>query len=89
MNYDKNNKFDYKNGVNLIKSSLNKLQMVQGLQIVGQHEDILYVGKAKNLRKRVSSYSNISKHSNRIKLLVSSVKKLIIWRLRVDSFILE
>ena len=88
----KNNKFDYKNGVNLIKSSLNKLPNGSGVyKFIGQHEDILYVGKAKNLRKRVSSYSNISKHSNRIKLLVSSVKKIdfIKTPTESDSFILE
>jgi len=39
--------------------------------------EILYIGKAKNLRKRVSSYFDPSqRHSNRIALMVSQIRDI-------------
>ena len=85
-------KFDYKFGVKLIKSSLSKLPNGSGVyKFINLYDEILYIGKAKNLKKRVSSYTNLSKHSNRIKLLISSLKKIdfIKTHTESDSLILE
>ena len=38
--------------------------------------DIIYVGKAKNLKKRVSSYFNRSNISTRIKSMVSLIRNI-------------
>ena len=88
----KNIKFDYKFGVKLIKSTLNKLPNGSGVyKFINIYNEILYIGKAKNLKKRVSSYTNLSKQSNRIKLLISSLKKIdfIKTHTESDSLILE
>ena len=70
-------KFDYNFGVKLINNTLNKLPNGSGVyKFINSYNEILYIGKAKNLKKRVSSYTNLSKHSNRIKLLISSLKKI-------------
>ena len=85
-------KFDYNFGVKLIKNTLNKLPNGSGVyKFINSYNEILYIGKAKNLKKRVSSYTNISKHSNRIKLLISSIKKIdfIKTHTESDSLILE
>ena len=85
-------KFDYNFGVKLIKSTLNKLPNGSGVyKFINLYNEILYIGKAKNLKKRVSSYTNLSKHSNRIKLLISSLKKIdfIKTHTESDSLILE
>lgn len=37
---------------------------------------LLYVGKAKNLKKRVSSYFQKSDHTARIKLLVKKIERI-------------
>ena len=88
----KNINFDYKFGVKLIKSTLNKLPNGSGVyKFINIYNEILYIGKAKNLKKRVSSYTNLSKQSNRIKLLISSLKKIdfIKTHTESDSLILE
>lgn len=85
-------KFNYKLGIDLIKNTLPKLPNGSGIyKFVNSFDEILYVGKAKNLKKRVASYTNISGHSNRIKLLVSSIKKIdfIKTPTESDSLILE
>ncbi len=85
-------KFDYNFGVKLIKNTLNKLPNGSGVyKFINTYNEILYIGKAKNLKKRVSSYTNLSKHSNRIKLLISSLKKIdfIKTHTESDSLILE
>ena len=86
------NHFNFKLGVKLIKDSLKKLPNGSGIyKFIDSNGDILYVGKAKNLRKRVASYSNLSKQSNRIKLLISSAKgiEFIKTPTESDSLILE
>ena len=88
----KNIQFDYNFGVKLIRNTLNKLPNGSGVyKFKNLYNEILYIGKAKNLKKRVSSYTNLSKHSNRIKLLISSVKKIdfIKTHTESDSLILE
>lgn len=85
-------KYNYNFGIKLIKSTLNKLPNGSGVyKFINLYNEILYIGKAKNLRKRVSSYANLSKHSNRIKLLISSLKKIdfIKTHTESDSLILE
>ena len=39
-------------------------------------EKIIYIGKAKNLKKRVSSYFTKSHESKKTRLLVKSIKKI-------------
>ena len=53
--------------------------------------EILYIGKAKNLRKRISSYSIDNKQTRRIKTLISLTNKLefIKTPTEIDSLILE
>ena len=54
-------------------------------------KEVIYVGKAKNLKKRVSSYFRAGSHSNRIKLMISLIKKvdLIITKSEADALLLE
>ena len=54
-------------------------------------KEVIYVGKAKNLKKRVSSYFRAGKHSNRIKRMISLIKKvdLIITKSEADALLLE
>lgn len=45
-------------------------------QFIGDNEEILYIGKAKNLFKRVSSYFNKNNLNGKTRLLVSKIKKV-------------
>ena len=52
---------------------------------------VIYVGKAKNLKKRLSSYFQQKKHSNRIQRMIGLIKKidLTITKSEADAFLLE
>ncbi len=61
-------------------------------QFFNNKNEIIYVGKAKNLRKRVTSYFNKTRHeSNKIKVLVSKIEdiKHIIVDSESDALLLE
>jgi excinuclease ABC subunit C len=42
----------------------------------GENDEILYVGKAKNLKKRVQTYTQLNQLSNRIKKLAQTAKRV-------------
>lgn len=47
--------------------------------------DVLYVGKAKSLKKRVSSYAKMSGHSNRIAKMISETANMEFVRTRTET----
>ena len=53
--------------------------------------EVLYIGKAKNLKNRVSSYFRASNHSTRIKRMISLIKKvdITITKSEADAFLFE
>ena len=48
-------------------------------------ENVLYVGKARNLKARLSSYFNAPQESNRLKLMMSQVEGVEIQRTRTET----
>lgn len=59
-------------GVACIKGYLPRLPMGAGVyRMLNKRGDVLYVGKAKSLRKRVTSYTNLNRQSNRIRRMVN------------------
>lgn len=58
---------------------------------LSENEEIIYIGKAKDLKKRVSSYFTNNMHSNRIKRMVHFIKKFefVIVDTEQDAFLLE
>ncbi|MBM3579463.1 MAG: excinuclease ABC subunit UvrC [Alphaproteobacteria bacterium] len=60
-----------------IKSTLPILPKAPGIyQFFDEKDELLYVGKAKNLQKRVMSYTNQDQLSSRISLMVSLTKRV-------------
>lgn len=62
-----------------------------GVYLMKKDNEIIYVGKAKNLKKRVSSYFNREHDDNKTKELVKKVEKIeyIICNSEIDALILE
>lgn len=68
-----------KAGVPVLKSFLGKLPGQPGVyRMLDSKGQVLYVGKAKNLKKRVSSYANLNGLSNRIARMVMRIADLTI-----------
>ncbi len=67
----------YKLGLNVIKKEIKSIPESPGIyKMIDENGEVLYVGKAKNLKKRVSSYSKLNNQSQRILNMVSLVKKV-------------
>ncbi|MDA9896653.1 excinuclease ABC subunit UvrC [Gammaproteobacteria bacterium] len=75
-----------------IKHSLKNMTSNPGVyKMYNSDKEVIYVGKAKNLKKRVSSYFRAGNHSNRIKRMISLIKNvdLIITKSEADALLLE
>ena len=60
-------------------------------QYFDKDSNMVYVGKAKNLKKRVSSYFNKNHDNNRIRLLVKKIDRVehIVVNSEMDALLLE
>ncbi len=58
-------------GSDLIKTKVENLPSGAGVyRMLGRDDDVLYVGKAKNLKSRVAAYTRLSGHANRIATMI-------------------
>jgi excinuclease ABC subunit C len=75
-----------------INSILNSLPDKPGIyQFFDQNDTVLYVGKAKNLKKRVASYFNKNQDTAKLRILVRKIKDIrtIIVNSEQDALLLE
>ena len=89
---NENLKYNFNQGLFAIKKATQIFPNGSGVyKFLDEKKKILYVGKAKNLKKRISSYLNNKHQTNRIKLLINLTTdiKFIKTLTEVDSFILE
>ena len=84
--------YNYNRGLSVLKKASKSFPNGSGVyKFIDSSESIIYIGKAKNLRKRISSYSIDNKQTRRIKTLISLTNKLefIKTPTEIDSLILE
>ena len=82
----------YKLGLNVIKKEIKSIPLSPGIyKMIDENGEVLYVGKAKNLKKRVSSYSKLNNQSQRILNMISLVRKveLSITNTEAEALLLE
>ena len=75
-----------------INEKIKNLPYQPGIyQFLNFKGDILYIGKAKNIKKRVSSYKNLSKLSYRIRRMMSQINNIetITTVTEAEAFLLE
>lgn len=59
-------------GTEVIKDYVKRLPEGPGVyRMINKHSDVIYVGKAKNLKKRVTNYTRLDKHPNRIQRMIA------------------
>ncbi len=64
-------------GVENIKEALKTMPEVSGVyRMIGENDKILYIGKAKNLKNRVTNYTNINQLTTRIARMVFQVQRV-------------
>ena len=64
-------------GIHNIKKITRQLPTSSGVyKMISEQNEILYIGKAKNLHKRVNSYTNPNKLNNRLKKMISLICKV-------------
>ena len=81
-----NSYYNYKKGINELKKASKSFPNGSGV-----YNEPLYVGKAKNLKKRISSYLDENRQTRRIKTLISLTDSLSFIKTpnEIDSLILE
>jgi excinuclease ABC subunit C len=80
------------NGVQLIQDYVKTLPTSPGVyRMLNQRYEVLYVGKAKNLKKRVHSYTQVHRLPNRLKRMVAetSLMAFVITHTEVEALLLE
>ena len=81
-----------KNGTKIIKEQVDSMPQAAGIyKMYDVHNICLYVGKAKNLPKRVISYTKIEALPNRLRRMVSQVSRMeyMITKTEAEALILE
>ena len=83
---------NYNKGLKIIKNEILALPESSGIyKMKDVAGNILYVGKAKNIKKRVTSYSKLNNQSQRILQMISKVCSLdiIVTNSEVEALLLE
>lgn len=79
-------------GVELLKEKIKHVSHKPGVyRMLGEDGTVLYVGKAKNLQKRLLNYTHVDKLSNRIRQMVSEAADLVVIETagETEAFLLE
>lgn len=79
-------------GVEVIRETLLTLPQSPGVyRMLGDGDKVLYVGKAKSLKKRVVNYTQIDKLPNRLKRMVSQTVRMeiVVTRTETEALLLE
>jgi len=79
-------------GAALIKDEVTRLPDAPGVyRMIGDNEEVLYVGKAKSLKKRVIQYAQGRFHTNRIAHMVDATRAMVFvtTRTEADALLLE
>ena len=79
-------------GVEVIKDHVKRLPAKPGVyRMIGADGEVLYVGKAKSLKARVSNYANKAGHSNRITRMIALTQAMefVVTRSETEALLLE
>ncbi len=81
-----------KNGISVIKEKLEVIPFSPGIyKMINDTGEVIYVGKAKSLKKRVSSYLQLERLGYRIQNMVANISniEIIITKTEAEALLLE
>ena len=68
---------DIRHGLEILKQNIRIAPEKPGVyRMLGENDKVLYVGKAKNIKKRIVAYSHIEKLPVRLQRMVSEIKRM-------------
>lgn len=79
-------------GIDLIRDEVSRLSDSSGVyRMLNENGVVLYVGKAKSLKKRVINYTQVARLPHRLQRMVSETRKMefILTRTEVEALLLE
>ena len=79
-------------GIDVIKDNLKRLPAKPGVyRMFGEHDDVLYVGKARDLKARVSNYARLGGHTQRIARMISMTRRMefVVTETETEALLLE
>ncbi len=66
-----------KQGLEILKNNIKIAPEAPGVyRMLGENDEVLYVGKAKNIKKRIVAYSHFDKLPVRLQRMVSQIKRM-------------
>ncbi len=83
---------EYRTGPEIIADYVKNLSQGPGVyRMYGEDGEVLYVGKAKKLKNRVSNYAKSGGHTNRIALMISLTRSMefVLTRTETEALLLE
>ena len=81
-----------KRGVDVIKDNLKRLPAKPGVyRMCGAKDEVLYVGKARNLKARVSNYARLGGHTQRIAAMIALTSRMefVVTESETEALLLE
>ncbi|MEK7802432.1 MAG: GIY-YIG nuclease family protein, partial [Pseudomonadota bacterium] len=82
----------FETGVAVIRDELSRLRDVAGVyRMLGADGSVLYVGKAKSLKKRVVNYTRVQQLPRRLQRMVAETRRMefIVTQTEVEALLLE
>jgi len=81
-----------KTGIELVQTLVKRLPNAPGVyRMINATGDVLYVGKARNLKKRVTNYAQGREHTNRIGRMIrdTAAMEFVVTRTETEALLLE
>jgi excinuclease ABC subunit C len=79
-------------GIDVIKDNLTRLPGKPGVyRMFGEHDELLYVGKAKSLKNRVANYTRMGGHTQRIATMILLTQRMefVVTETETEALLLE
>ena len=69
--------FDIKQGLKVLRQNVKVAPEAPGVyRMINENDEVLYVGKAKNIKKRIVAYTRIDQLTTRLQRMVAEVRKM-------------